>query len=102
MPEPVDPLADQPKWVKTFIYVGVLPAIVGFLLYFLTAILDARLDKIDANLVAHQLDMKILLSHLEEETEQRWVQLGISQRICLNTAKNDSDRVACVSVARRP
>jgi len=45
--------------------------------------------------------MADLVKHLDTERDQSWIVLGVMQRICLNTAKNDADRVACVSATPR-
>lgn len=100
MPEP-SVLDNQPWYVKTFVWVGVPTAAFSVLLWFVLGTVSVELKNIETALASHQSDMQKLLVHLEDESEQRWVQIGVTQRICINTSKTDADRLACVSVPRR-
>lgn len=90
------PLSDQPWWVKTIVWVGVPTAAMGYLLYFVIGSLSARLDHISSSMDRHQGDMASLIQHLQEDTSRGWALVSVSQRICLNTAKTEPDKLQCV------
>ena len=95
-------LADQPWWVKTVVWVGVPTAAMGYLLWFVLSGMATRLDHLAATQDQHTKDMTALVTHLQQETQQSWVQLGVMQQICLNTARNEQQRTLCVtSLPRR-
>lgn len=95
-------ISEQPWWVKTFVYVGAPTAAAGFLLWFVVSVLSAQLDGLTKSMQTHQSDMAQLVRHLDEESQQSWVTASVLARICINTAKNDADRLACVTVSRKP
>jgi hypothetical protein len=84
------------------VWVGVPTAAAAYLLWFVVGGLTTKLDHQAATFDQHQKDMAALIGHLQVETEQSWVMAGTLSRICLNTAKTDADRMACVTVTRRP
>lgn len=95
-------LSDQPWWVKTVVWVGVPTAAMGVLLWFVLSALTTRLDHLSATQDQHTKDMSALVTYLQQETQQSWVQLGVMQQICLNTARDERQRLLCVtSLPRR-
>lgn len=78
------PLAGFPLWLRGVVWVG-LPtaACIAFMYVFFTR-------------------FEAIAVHLQQEAEQSWQIVSIVQRICLNTAKTDDDKMACVTVTRRP
>lgn len=96
------PLSDQPWWVKTVVWVGVPTAAFGILLWFVLRIISTQMDTVIATQSKQEKSLAELTGHLEQETEQSWVIQGTLSRICINTARTDADRLACVSVGRRP
>lgn len=98
------PMSDQPWYVRAIAIIGVPSAIAVFLVYFLTNLFTAITTRLEAIEGAQRSSTQVsqtLLRHLEQDTEQMWQLVSINQRTCLNTAKTDGDRMACV-VARRP
>lgn len=95
------PLSDQPWYVKTLVWVGVPTVAFGYLLWFVLGDMSGGMKAMRESMDQHQKDMASLIQHLQAETDQQWVQLGVTQRICINTARTDADRLACVSIARR-
>lgn len=92
------PLGDQPWYIKAIVWVGAPTAAAGYLLWFVLATVAGHLDAMATTLEKHQQDMTALVAHLQQDTQQTWVQLGVMQRICLNTSRTDADRLACVSI----
>lgn len=86
----IGPIDSQPWWIRAIVWVGVPTALAGWLLWQQ----DTTMKKFSADIAA-------LVQHMNTDTDQAWVQLGVMQRICLNTARTAEDRVACVSIARR-
>jgi len=95
------PLSDQPWWVRSLVWVGAPTAASAYLLYFVLGQITDGQKQMLATMQAHQTDMASLVRHLEQDSEQQWVLIGISQRTCINTSKTDADRLACVSVVRK-
>lgn len=96
------PLAEQPWWIKTLVWVGVPTIAFGYLLYFVLGDMSGGMKDMRAALAQQQKDMAGLIQHLQNDTDQGWVMQSTLARICINTARNDADRIACVSVTRRP
>lgn len=96
------PLSDQPWYVKTLVWVGVPTIAFGYLLYFVLGDMSGGMKEMRAALARQQQDMAGLIQHLQNDTDQGWVMQSTLARICINTARTDADRIACVSVARRP
>lgn len=90
-----------PWWLKAVDKYGVTAVAFGFMLYFFLYKFDSKLDSIDASLQAHQTASMKIVEHLTEETNQAWATLAVMQRICLNTARSQDDRVSCASVIVR-
>jgi len=95
------PLADAPWWVRSVVWVGVPTAAMAYLMWFVLGNFAGQMSHLSSSYDQHQQDTASLIQHLQQETEQAWAQLAVMQRICLNTAKTDADRLACVSIARR-
>lgn len=51
---------------------------------------------------AHMQQTAELIEHLNQEADRGWFMLGAVQQTCINTAKSDADRLACISTTRRP
>lgn len=107
------PLSDQPWWVKTIVWVGVPTAGFGVMLWFILGNFSRQIETLVQTQTQHQADMAQLVSQMKQESaqtkqqadaqlQQAWVQLGVMQRICLNTSKTDADRIACASLTQRP
>lgn len=87
-----------------------LPAVASaFLLYFLTNVVNAKLDALVLSLNMHQAEMtngtSSIITLLTEQNRQQgqmlsqqWTQIGVLQRTCLNTSKTDADRIACAAM----
>jgi hypothetical protein len=98
------PISDSPWYVRAIAFIGVPSAIAVFLVYFLTNLFTAITTRLEAIEVAQRSAVQVsstLLKHLEQDTESMWQLVSINQRTCLNTAKSDADRMACV-IARKP
>lgn len=90
------PLGALPSWARVAAWVGFPVAAAAFLLWFIVSIQSAQLGRIEASLQEQSKANASVASHLAAETEQSWTLVGLMQRICINTAKNDADRMACV------
>lgn len=88
------PLDDQPWFIKAVVWVGVPTAAFAVLLWFVLGNMSEKLDRMSN-------DMSEVAKHLSTETQQSWVIQGTLSRICINTARTDADRLACVSIPRR-
>jgi uncharacterized membrane-anchored protein YhcB (DUF1043 family) len=75
---------------------GPVTIILAGLLYWMTTSLDARLDSQSQRLDQHVATTHELVEQIKESNQMNWQLLGVAQRICLNTAKTDSDRLSCV------
>lgn len=73
-------------------------------MYFLLGSFNAQLMSMNQAISAHvatsSATMDLIRKHLDDEVQQRWVQIGIEQRTCLNTSKSDGDRIACAGLVR--
>jgi hypothetical protein len=81
------PLGHQPWWVRAGAYVGVPTLILGAVMWWV----DRKFD-------AHVVDTAVLVRHLEEETQRGWQTISILQRVCLNTARTEDDKMACIAI----
>lgn len=97
-------MAGLPKsWQAGLILIakyGPMSIIALGLVYWFTVKQDAKLDRIADDMSAHRQTTAELVTHLQEEAQQSWQLVAISQRICLNTAKSDADRLNCVVTGR--
>ncbi len=89
------PLANLPAVWRFVAWVGIPGAIAGFMVYWATTSLDAKLTEIAAGQAR-------LIKQLDEQADQNWMTVQVSSRICLNTARTDEDRMNCVTIPRRP
>lgn len=78
--------------------VGLPSAGLAYLIYALVSSFGAELASIDRRLDAHEKASVAIAEHLQQDNEQSWVLIGVIERVCINTAKTESDRIACVSV----
>lgn len=99
------PLSDQPWWVRSIVWVGVPSAGLAFMLWFFVGNFDRRMqqhqDDLAKLVIEIQAQTKLDQQKMETQLNQAWVQLGVMQRICLNTSKTDADRIACASLTQR-
>jgi len=72
---------------------GAITVVAGALWYTLHYDLGA------ATLATTQLTEQV--KALVSGSEATWQLVGVTQRVCLNTARTDEDRIACVSVQGR-
>lgn len=89
------PLDSLPTSWRAAAWIGIPGAAMAFLLWWTTlgnpdhAVLKA----IDSSLSQH-------VSNERTAIDQMWQLIAAAERTCLNTSKNDLDRIACVSVVR--
>lgn len=106
------PLANQPWWVNVVVKVGVPTAAFCYLLWVFTSSFATKLDAMITVQQTHQVEMANLVTQLRvtndtqveagrTREQQAWAQLSVLQRICLNTAKTDADRIACATLTGR-
>jgi len=97
-------LTNLPWWVQGIAWVGAPVAGFGWVLYFILGSFNVQLSAMNSSLTAHiaasSATMDLIRKHLEDEVQQRWIQIGIEQRTCLNTSKTDADRIACAGLVR--
>lgn len=98
------PLSGLPPWVRAVAVVGTPSVIAIYLIVVLTGALAHRVDAIDVRLTAHAEvttraaeQLRTLITDQERSTGQM---LELMRRICLNTARNDTERSACLNVMR--
>lgn len=94
------PLGEQPWYVKAAVWVGVPSVAFGYLLWVFVQDVQGGMKSMREAMDAQQKAMAGLVSHLQTESDQAWVQLGALQRICLNTSKTEQDRINCVTLSR--
>lgn len=106
-------MATRPWYVDVGIKFGIPTVAAGYLMWFLTSVVSAKIDKSLEMQQTHQ-DVVVkqqevittLLSQLiaqnRQALDQQWTQLGVQQRTCLNTSKTDADRIACAALTSRP
>jgi hypothetical protein len=80
--------------VNGIIKLGVSSALALGLVWWMTQVVSAKLDE-------HMKTTAELVEHMKQDSEQQWQLVSVAQRICLNTAKNDADRLGCVVTAKR-
>lgn len=106
------PMSDQPWYVRTVVYVGVPTVAMAYLLWWVLGSLDGRQVQhqqttVELKASIDALSAEIRKSHQEDSSQagaaldQAWAQLSVMQRICLNTAKTDADRIACATLTSR-
>jgi len=105
-------MADQPWYVRALVWVGAPVAAAGYLLWW---ILGTFASQQATHHVATQelqraitaMTSELQRAHSEDvlqarnALDQAWSQLSVMQRICLNTAKTDNDKVACATLTPR-
>lgn len=79
-----------PWWAQPRYAIGVLAAIVGILLWFLIAVVDAGQREIATTLQLHVTGADAGVNR----------QLRMLEQICLNTSETDRDRAQCQAVTR--
>ncbi len=84
--------AGLPVWAKAVAWVGAPVVACGFLIYFVTMTLTAKLDAIEKHLQDHETDTK---TSIAVTIEQNWQMIAVVQGTCLNVAKADADRLRC-------
>lgn len=82
-----DPLHDQPWWVRATMIVGLPTALLAGLLYFHFNAFQTMVDDVEAN--------GRTLSTL---SDQMWIMIGINQRLCIHTARNDDEELQCATL----
>lgn len=103
------PMSTRPWYFDAAAKFGLPAVAAGFLLWFLTFVVDKKLDAIAKAQVTQQ-DLQVqtsekltsVVSLLSQQLDQAWIQVGIIQRTCLNTSKTDADRIACAALTMRP
>lgn len=95
-------LSDKPWWLEAGVKFGAPTILAGYLVWVFVSQFTANQRQLTASFEQHQRDTADLVRHLQQESEQGWIVIGVLSRTCINTSRNDADRVACVSVARRP
>lgn len=95
-------LSGLPTYAKIAAWVGFPGVAAGYLIYVLTSSQAQRIQHIEDALRDHEKTSAAVLVQLKAQTDQTWVQIAVINRICLNTAKTDADKMACVTVARSP
>lgn len=101
-PPSSSPLGDQPWYVKTLVWVGAPTAGAAYLLYFVLHVLTAKLDTMTGALTQNQANTAALVTQLQGERDQAWATINTLSRICINTSRTDSDRIACATIQAAP
>lgn len=95
-------LSDGPFWLNVAVKFGAPTVLAGYLVWVFVSDVVGSQKHIIAAMEQHQKDMAGLVQHLQEDTSRGWALVSVSQRICLNTAKNDQDRMQCVISMNAP
>jgi hypothetical protein len=97
-----NPLAGLPPWARFVAVVGVPSAIAVYLIWVTTSSLSMRVEMINDRLSQHAEVTSGASARLNEfvQADEQYsrVVLELMQRICLNTASNETERSACLSV----
>lgn len=86
-----NPLANMPWWVQAVTYVGLPAVILGVVMYWQRQDAVAQREKIEAQVTTLAVQM---VSHVRDNGAL----LQVAQRICLNTAKTQDDRISCLAI----
>lgn len=91
-----------PTWAKAIVAVGVIPACLVYLIWFVTERTDRKLDMIRESIIVNdkQIDAHIATSDraIQEQHEHN-LRGEIYQRLnCVNTSKTRQQQEACLSV----
>ena len=88
------PLAKLPVWAQVVAWVGLPSALCVFLVWSIVGDIKVQAKQQTADIAA-------IKNYMAQQADVAWQLVGINSRVCLNTSKTDSDRIACVSVPRR-
>lgn len=96
--------SSQPWYVDLIRKWGFPATFAAAILYFLMAVVSAKLDTSLDLQRKHSDEMTRELSTatelLRQQVNQQWVVIGALQRTCLNTSKTDADRIACATITK--
>lgn len=97
MADDASPLGSLPSWAKSVLYVGAPTVAAGWLIFWLTGNVQSRLTAIESALSDNAKLSVAVTEHLKAEDERAWTTLGTLQKICIELAKSDADRIDCIS-----
>ena len=93
-------LASLPAYARIVAWVGFPAAAAAYLIYVLASVQGARFEKIETLLQQEEKHSIIVEQHLATDAEQGWILVGLLQRTCMNVARNDDDKMACIASQR--
>lgn len=82
------------RWAMLAIKAGFTAVAAGFLIYWVTTKIDAKVDAIAAS----QIEIKAQNATV---VDQMWQLISVGQATCLNVARTGEERRACIAVERR-
>lgn len=90
-----------PVWAKVISVVGAPTAAAAFLIYSLAVYLPRIEGELRAMETAAATIHEAYKAHMLDESKQDDRMIAVLSRVCLNGAKNDEDRLACVALGAK-
>ncbi len=86
------------RWVQIGINAGFSLVVAAFLLWFIVAKLDTKLDAMQEGHAQLQTQMQDLEAQNETNIDQLWLLISVAQSTCINVADTPQERTSCVQV----
>lgn len=91
----------MPSWFQPLFVAAAkfgLPSVgVGWLMWVIVSQVTVGQKTTNDLIQSHMSQAQSMMLHFDQETQQQREYLGVLLRVCINTARNDADRIACVS-----
>lgn len=81
-----------PNPAKVILMLGVLPAIIGALLY----MMDTSIKSMETKIDGHALKSDIMMQHLSDEEKSHTATIHILQQMCVMQASTSQERRDCL------
>lgn len=97
---PTEPIVDTQGMTPTqrfIIQIGVVSALLGYLVFWVTGRVEGRVNHIEDMLNRHVVATDAIIDKLDDQLANQRIQISVTQQVCLALGKSAADRRACIS-----